>query len=65
MMKISEIVPYLKKKNIKFEKINEHEAEEYLRKNVKEILQPLIKQMIEEKPIKPVKNNNIIFSFIV
>ena len=41
------------------------EAEEYLRKNVKEILQPLIKQMIEEKPKKPVKNNNIIFSFIV
>ena len=33
MMKISELVPYLKKKNIKFEKINEHEAEEYLRNN--------------------------------
>ncbi len=41
------------------------EAEEYLRKNVKEILQPLIKQMIEEKPTKPVKNNNIIFLFII
>ena len=33
MMKISELVPYLKKKNIKFEKISEQEAEEYLRNN--------------------------------
>lgn len=33
MMKINELVPYLKKKNIKFEKINEHDAEEYLRNN--------------------------------
>ncbi len=33
MMKISELVPYLKKKNIKFEKISEQEAEDYLRNN--------------------------------
>ena len=33
MMKINELVPYLKKKNIKFEKISEIDAEEYLRNN--------------------------------
>lgn len=33
MMKISEMVPYLKEKNIKFEIISELEAEEYLRYN--------------------------------
>ncbi len=33
MMKISELVPYLKSKNIKFEKISEQEAEDYLRNN--------------------------------
>ena len=33
MMNISELVPYLKKKNIKFEKISEQEAEDYLRNN--------------------------------
>lgn len=33
MMKISEMVPYLKEKNIKFEKITETEAENYLRDN--------------------------------
>ena len=32
MMKISERVPYLKEKNIKFEKISENDAEEYLKK---------------------------------
>ena len=31
MMKISELVPYLKEKNIKFEKCSECEAEKYLR----------------------------------
>ena len=33
MMKISEMVEYLKLKNIKFEKISEEEAEIYLREN--------------------------------
>ena len=33
MMKISEMVPYLKEKNIKFEKISENDAEEYLKNN--------------------------------
>lgn len=33
MMKISEMVPYLKEKNIKFEKMNEEDAEKYLRDN--------------------------------
>ena len=33
MMKISEMIPYLKNKNIKFEKISEIEAEKYLRDN--------------------------------
>lgn len=33
MMKISELVPYLKEKNIKFEKCSECEAEKYLREN--------------------------------
>ena len=31
MMKISEMIPYLKNKNIKFEKGSEQEAESYLR----------------------------------
>ena len=29
IMKISELVPHLKKKNVKFEKISEQEAEDY------------------------------------
>ena len=33
MMKVSELVPYLKKKNIKFIEISESEAENYLRNN--------------------------------
>ena len=33
MMKISEMVPYLKEKNIKFEKMSEKDAEKYLRYN--------------------------------
>lgn len=33
MMKISEMVPYLKEKNVKFEKITDTEAENYLRYN--------------------------------
>ena len=33
MMKISEMVPYLKTKNIKFELISEDKAEQYLRDN--------------------------------
>lgn len=33
MMKISEMVPYLKEKNIKFERMNEEDAEKYLRDN--------------------------------
>lgn len=33
MMKIFEMVPYLKEKNIKFEKMNEEAAEQYLRDN--------------------------------
>ena len=33
MMKISEMVPYLKKKNVKFELISEESAEKYLRDN--------------------------------
>ena len=33
MMRIDELVPYLKSKNIKFEKISEKDAEEYLRNN--------------------------------
>lgn len=32
-MKVSEMVPYLKEKNIKFDKISEIEAEKFLRKN--------------------------------
>lgn len=33
MMHVDELIPYLKSKNIKFEKITEKEAEDYLRKN--------------------------------
>lgn len=33
MMKISEMVPYLKQKKIKFEKVTEEDAEQYLRDN--------------------------------
>lgn len=33
IMKISELVPHLKKKNVKFEKISEQEAEDYLKNN--------------------------------
>ena len=33
MMKISEMIPYLKEKNIKFDKCSEFEAEKYLREN--------------------------------
>ena len=33
MLKVSELIPHLKKKNVKFEMITEDEAEEYLRKN--------------------------------
>ena len=33
MMHIDEMVPYLKQKNIKFEKISEERAEKYLRDN--------------------------------
>ena len=33
MMKISDMVPYLKNKNIKFECCLEHDAEIYLREN--------------------------------
>ena len=33
MMKISEMVPYLKNKNIKFDLISEEESGEYLRSN--------------------------------
>lgn len=33
MMKINEMIPYLKQKNIKFEKISEEDAEWYLRNN--------------------------------
>ena len=33
MMKISEMVPYLKEKNIKFEIVSEEDAEKYLRDN--------------------------------
>ena len=33
MLKISEMVPYLKNKNIKFEECSEEEAEKYLREN--------------------------------
>ena len=33
MMKISEMVPYLKLKNIKFEECSEEDAEKYLREN--------------------------------
>ena len=33
MMKVNELIPYLKKKNIKFEKISESDAEKYLRDN--------------------------------
>ncbi len=33
MMRVSELVPYLKQKNIKFEKISESDAEKYLRNN--------------------------------
>ena len=33
MMKISEMVPYLKEKNIKFERMNEEDAEKYLMDN--------------------------------
>ncbi len=33
MMKINELIPYMKNKNIKFEKISEEEVEKYLRDN--------------------------------
>ncbi len=33
MMKILEMVPYVKEKNIKFEKVSEIDAEKYLREN--------------------------------
>ena len=33
MLKISELIPHMKSKNIKFEKISENEAEEYLKNN--------------------------------
>ena len=31
-------------------------AEEYLRKNVKDILQPMIKEIVQENPSDPVNN---------
>ena len=31
-------------------------AEDYLKKNVKDILQPMIKKIIEDKPSDPVNN---------
>ena len=33
MMKVSEMVPYLKNKNIKFNLLSEEEAEKYLKEN--------------------------------
>mgnify|MGYP004426058925 FL=1 len=33
MMKVLEMVPYLKEKNIKFDKCSECDAEKYLREN--------------------------------
>ena len=35
-------------------------AEDYLKKNVKDILQPMIKKIIEEKPKDPVINHFLI-----
>ena len=32
--------------------------EEYLKKNVKDILQPLIKKILDERPSDPVTNKN-------
>ena len=34
-------------------------AEEYLKKNVKDILQPMIKKILEERPSEPVINIHI------
>jgi hypothetical protein len=34
-------------------------AEDYLKKNVKDILQPMIKKIIEDKPSDPVTNSLI------
>ena len=34
-------------------------AEDYLKKNVKDILQPMIKKIIEDKPSDPVINSLI------
>ena len=38
-------------------------AEDYLKKNVKDILQPMIKKIIEDKPSDPVNNFIINISF--
>ena len=34
-------------------------AEEYLKKNVKGILEPLLKKILDERPSEPVTNKNI------
>ena len=38
--------------------------EEYLKKNVKDILQPLIRKILDERPSDPVTNKNKIILLI-
>ena len=38
--------------------------EEYLKKNVKDILQPLLKKILDERPSEPVTNKNKLIFFL-
>ena len=61
MLKITEMVPYLKNKNIKFELISEQEAEKYLKDNKYEIIENNYYTRNGEIDIIASKNNYIIF----
>ena len=50
MMKISEMVDYLKQKNIKFEKMAEKEAEKYLRDNIDVLSRTTFRYALEKMP---------------
>ena len=40
--------------------------EEYLKKNVKDILQPLLKKILDERPPEPVtKKNKLIYYYLL
>ena len=41
----------------------EKKYEEYLKKNVKDILQPLLKKILDERPSEPVTNKNKLIFF--